>query len=215
MLFQLTAAQDQPVSALREVPYVPAAEDYLRLSGLEFSDLPGLSQFHPVREALRPRPLLEAAARGGPAVPLVSEHELRVLLSGTELVRDKEHMEYRAVDQAPRSWWDFYVTTDGNYALFPGDDDPEPTLPLAFLIPNGLSTELRQVDLPALFGLRWGGRSRPTVPPELCGLDLEHDEEGAPYRGRCRRRGCPNPCSPLVVVNPETGHYRLGGCRCA
>lgn len=209
LLFQLTAAQDQSIPPLQQVPYVQGFEEYLNLGELGFLDLPGVSQFYPVREALRPRPLLEAAARGGPSVPILTEDELGVLLSGAE------PLGLGAVHRPARYWWDLYATASGHYALFPGDDDPEPTLPLGFLVPNALSAELRRIDLPALFGLRWGGQGRATVPAEACGLDLEHDEEGAPYRGRCRRRGCPNPCSTLVVVTPDTGHYRLEGCRCA
>jgi hypothetical protein len=170
---------------------------------------------------LRPGSVQRLAAEGGTGVPLFGEDELHAFVSeANEEPPDR-----------PRHgrWWEFWPTTEGSYAMFPGDDARRSSVATTLWIPAGRSAHVRRIDLSSLLLVRRRGSlltaggpphdgpesaDRPIVPPEPCELLAEEVEPGAPYVGRCSNVGCAGGCSPHVVVLPDDGVYRLLGCDC-
>jgi hypothetical protein len=156
---------------------------------------------------LAPKSVPRLAKEGGTGVPLFERDELPAFLAEAE-------------DGSPESprhgqWWEFWPTTDGGYAMFPGDDEHQPSVATSLWIPSDGSARVRRVTVSPLARKASGiSRPRSDAAPEPCELVATESQPGAPYVGRCSTVRCDSGCSPHVVVQPDDGIYRLMGCDC-
>jgi hypothetical protein len=116
---------------------------------------------------LRPGSVQRLAAEGGTGVPLFGEDELHAFVSeANEEPPDR-----------PRHgrWWEFWPTTEGSYAMFPGDDARRSSVATTLWIPAGRSAHVRRIDLSSLLLVRrrgsllTAGGPRTTGPSQLTG----------------------------------------------
>jgi hypothetical protein len=152
------------------------------------------------------RPFAKALVQGIVGVPLLTESELMDLTRGAE----------RGAEQAPDGrWWEFWQTEDGEYALFPATDDPALPIAVAAVVVTAATVQLRRFDTGLVLSAGHVElRDSPTIVAETCVHQVDVDEPGAPYTGRCADGGCAGGCTPLILVNPDDGLYRLAGCDC-
>jgi hypothetical protein len=141
-------------------------------------------------------------------VPLLDENRVMELLEGLDEV---------SAEQPPQGrWWDFIRTESGEYALFPGDYEPNTKVLETLLELVGSAIQLRRLDTKwesDVFSLRQHGED-PEVLEEPCIHEIYGVDEGAPYVGRCQNSGCAEGCTPRVYVTHDDGIYRLVGCNC-
>jgi hypothetical protein len=152
---------------------------------------------------LRPEPVDRFLAEGGAGVPLFGADELDAFVSDAD----------EAPPDRPRHgrWWEFWPTSDGSYAMFPGDDARQPSVALTLWIPVRKLARVHRIDVSSLLPIinprlrdRPRSRDRPVVPRELCELCAEEVEPGAPWVGRCSDLGCDRGCDRLILVYPMT-----------
>lgn len=113
------------------------------------------------------------------------------------------------------AWWDFVRLESDEYALFPGDPQPELRVWVAGLVRVDDGVQLRRFATGVSFeGGEFSGTLAGTIVSEECVHDIRGVDPGAPYRGSCVNQGCIGPCTPRVYVSPDDGIYRLLGCDC-
>jgi hypothetical protein len=151
---------------------------------------------------------LSAAGHGDIGILMFEDGELASLLEGTS---EEDH----APEQVT-TWWEFWRTTEGGWAMFPGNSYPGWQVSVLLPISRGQAIEFRVLDLGVGIGVDGVARRRPPSSREGDGCihEANRDEPGAPYRGRCRNAGCGTDCDPQVVVRPDDGLYELTGCQC-
>lgn len=152
-------------------------------------------------------PFRVARARGLIGVPILDEDEKQALMDGYDKVDHDDDVE-------PDSWWELWSLENGEYALVPGDNNPELSVTVCALVRAGLVVQLRRFASGFLLAngvLTFGGP--PNIPNEEC-IREDIDEPGCPYHGRCADKGCGGGCSADVVIVPREGLYVLKGCSC-
>jgi hypothetical protein len=206
----VTSALYERLAQRGEAPPLVAAPVEVPQVFARFFDLEDVPE--EVLREVQPVAFREAAAEGLTGIPVLERHDFKDLIA--EARREKRSEPEKAWPLRRTSWWEFRETVDERLAMFPGDNSPVPALATTQFVPRGRAVEVRRVDLGDRTSRWLSASAKAAAPRPRCGLDLEEDEEGAPYKGRCVNRGCPGDCSPHVVVFPDDGIYRLTGCDC-